>query len=194
MKPVLNKPSRKRAAKKKIIPKKRKIPRPKVPWEKVARWYMSRETGGSAQFLLDVGFQLEGSAQGGHREVCIPHDKGDFGRCLRLLKVIPELGPYLKVVAERYPAKWGGFIKEWHALQKACEDKSVTYDAFRAMLGSAQDEFAEKQKLEKDYSDACNFLEEMLHEFRKHQLTGHQVELAEEAERFLDETTSFRSG
>ncbi len=45
----------------------------------------------------------------------IPYDPDDFGRCFRLLNVMPSWRERLPEVAERYPA-WAPFVAAWDEL------------------------------------------------------------------------------
>jgi len=49
-----------------------------------------------------------------------PHDAGDLGRCLGLLRLFPEWKARLPEVAEAYPdTKWPGIVENWETLESA---------------------------------------------------------------------------
>jgi hypothetical protein len=49
-----------------------------------------------------------------------PHDPADFGRCHRLLRVMPSWRPRLNEVADKYP-KWRGLVLHWDRLAEMYE-------------------------------------------------------------------------
>lgn len=51
-----------------------------------------------------------------------PSDPSDFGRCYRLLKLIPEWRPRLSEVAARY-RQWTALIEHWDELTAMYEDE-----------------------------------------------------------------------
>lgn len=57
-----------------------------------------------------------------HGRFDVPHDPDDFGRCYRLLQVMPEWRARLPEVAQRVPA-WGPFVREWDTLTALYEDE-----------------------------------------------------------------------
>jgi hypothetical protein len=54
-------------------------------------------------------------------EYDVPHDPADFGRCYRLLKVMPSWRARLPEVAARFP-EWRGFVDAWDELTALYEE------------------------------------------------------------------------
>ena len=44
----------------------------------------------------------------------VPHDADDFGRCYRLLELIPEWRNNLHLVAAKFPL-WGPIVSAWNS-------------------------------------------------------------------------------
>ncbi len=53
----------------------------------------------------------------------IPHDPADFGRCYRLLALVPEWRRRMPSLARRYPM-WRPFVKAWDELTMLFEQES----------------------------------------------------------------------
>ena len=69
-------------------------------------WIVGRDTGLASITLWAVMMGVEPACPS------IPYDLADFGRCYRLLAIIPEWRPRLAEVAERYP-DWRPIIENW---------------------------------------------------------------------------------
>lgn len=91
--------------------------------EKIAAWALSGTTGASAK---SIACHLAGV---GKQEGDYPHDGGDFGRCERLLDMVPELRANFAKMAEvnRY---WAALVPRWDEI-KASDDK---YRAIQAVI------------------------------------------------------------
>ena len=74
--------------------------------DRARRWVRGGDTGVSSLTICEVmtGWPV-------HR-ADIPYDPDDFGRCHRLLLLIPEWAPRLQEVADAYP-KWQPFVDVW---------------------------------------------------------------------------------
>ena len=79
-------------------------------------WILSNDTGTSSKTIWAVimnaiptkptPFQFD-----------IPHDPSDFGRCYRLLTLIPEWRSRLSEVAEIFPI-WKPMVREWDKMEE----------------------------------------------------------------------------
>jgi hypothetical protein len=84
--------------------------------EKIAAWALSGTTGASA---TSIAAHLSGI---GRQEGNYPHDASDFGRCERLLDMVPELRADFARMAEvnRY---WAALVPMWDEI-KAAPDRT----------------------------------------------------------------------
>src|SRR5690606_32787600 len=83
-------------------------------------WIVGYDTGISSRTIWHVMMGTPPPSR-----VDIPHDPGDFGRCYRLLKLIPEWRGRLREVAERYPI-WGPMVEAWDELERMYEAALAT--------------------------------------------------------------------
>lgn len=98
------------------------------------QWVMSSDTGTSSKTIWAVMQMVEPDYFG------TPADPDDFGRCYRLLQLIPEWRDHLRLVAYRYPA-WAPLVREWDALTAMFEEgvrtawkpPYVMYERMRAL-------------------------------------------------------------
>lgn len=81
---------------------------------RIAVWAIKGDCGVSSETIAAVALGLQ-RGDAGRFGFDIPHDNGDFGRCYRLLKKIPELRDALPLVAEACP-KWKPLVAEWDHL------------------------------------------------------------------------------
>jgi len=77
-------------------------------------WIVSRDTGTSSKTIWSVMTDTTPD----HADT--PSDADDFGRCYRLLKLIPEWRQSLALVAQRYP-RWTALVREWDRLTEMYE-------------------------------------------------------------------------
>lgn len=84
--------------------------------QRAATWIVSRDTGTSSQTIWSVMMGAEPA------HASEPSDPDDFGRCYRLLKLIPEWKPRLSEVAARYPV-WTALVAHWDELTALYEDE-----------------------------------------------------------------------
>lgn len=91
-----------------------------VPGEGLQDWWMGDETGISSRAmarhlapLAGIKFRMPDDRPGGFG--CHPHDPADLLRCVKLLKAVPELVPFVPRMAEvnKY---WAGLIAIWDEL------------------------------------------------------------------------------
>jgi len=84
--------------------------------KKLIAWIVSSDTGASSLTLWTVMM-----GEPCDKYPSIPYDSDDFGRCHRLLQLIPESQrtQILKEAAEAYP-NWIPFAREWTKLTELC--------------------------------------------------------------------------
>lgn len=80
--------------------------------KRIALWALSGTTGVSASTIASVALGIK---PGGRVSFDCPHDADDFGRCHRLLVLVPELIDYLPAVIEACP-QWAPLVPIWHRL------------------------------------------------------------------------------
>jgi len=73
----------------------------------------------------------------------VPHDVGDFGRCVRMLEKLPHLRPRLHEVAEHH-AMWIEFVERWdeleaHYAKLKADHQSDEDDVLRAKIEAIVD-------------------------------------------------------
>lgn len=97
---------------------------------KVLKWALTGETGASSECMAA---HLTGNSCNGN----YPHDSGDFGRCVGLLKAVPELRPLFPKMAgvNRY---WAALVSEWNRIE-ATEDCGMQTKAIRAVIRPIED-------------------------------------------------------
>lgn len=88
--------------------------------KKALQWVVGRDTGTSSMTIWSVMMMVE------PRSHDTPADPDDFGRCYRLLQLIPRWRKHLRLVARRYPA-WAPMVREWDALTAMYEEGERTH-------------------------------------------------------------------
>src|SRR5512140_2482282 len=91
-------------------------------------WSLSGDTGVSSETIAAIAAGMT-ARRGSPFDFDIPYDSGDFGRCYRLLKAVPELRDALPRVAEVCP-KWGPVVREWDRLTQLYEQDLAETPAF----------------------------------------------------------------
>ena len=81
---------------------------------KALQWITGSDTGTSSKTLWAV--MMAAVADGGR--YARPYDVGDFGRCYRLLELVPEWKTRLAEVAARFP-EWTPLVREWSKIEDA---------------------------------------------------------------------------
>lgn len=80
--------------------------------EKLMAWAFGDDTGVSSETMAKIALGLgPGRTFGFDR----PYDSGDFGRCYRLVKVVPELREFFPLIVEKCP-QFGPIIEHWDEL------------------------------------------------------------------------------
>lgn len=81
---------------------------------KAMQWIVGHDTGTSSKTIWAVMMMAQ------PEDADVPYDPDDFGRCYRLLKLIPEWRTRLDLVAMTYPA-WMALVREWDRLTEMFE-------------------------------------------------------------------------
>ncbi len=99
----------------------------------LAEWLCGRDTGVSSKTIVAAmtGAQTDRAS--------IPLDPSDFGRCYRLLKIMPEWRGQMRMVSRRFK-EWESLVNAWDQLEKLWEEESPT--------GNCPKLYALMQKLE----------------------------------------------
>jgi hypothetical protein len=80
------------------------------------RWWYGTDVGASSATIMGVLGQHWDALELGKGQT--PRDADDFGRCERLLGVMPEWRDKLGLVADHYPA-WKPIVERWAELEAA---------------------------------------------------------------------------
>lgn len=84
--------------------------------ERANQWIVGGDTGMSSKVIWSVAQDVTPESSNP------PSDPSDFGRCYRLLKLIPEWRPFLNLVATRYK-EWSALVAHWDELTALYEDE-----------------------------------------------------------------------
>lgn len=95
-------------------------PQPRDEWE----WIESRDVGVSSVTIWSVMTCKPSPLRG---EYDAPHDSADFGRCYRLLKIVPQWRNRLNEVAAACPS-FAPLVPEWGRLTEMYERALTTND------------------------------------------------------------------
>lgn len=87
--------------------------------EAALRWLGGCDTGTSSLTIFEV---MTGHPQSSARGHSNPWDPDDFGRCYRLLKIVPEWRGRLAEVAHRFP-RWAPFVAHWSEMERLYEEE-----------------------------------------------------------------------
>lgn len=88
--------------------------------ERVRQWLDSGDCGISSKVIAST---LSGENHLSHWPPYPPADPSDFGRCHRLLELIPEWREQLPKVAIKHPA-WAALVREWAELTRLFLEES----------------------------------------------------------------------
>lgn len=86
---------------------------------RACNWIAGRDIGISSKTIWAVMMGVESGS--GPLGSDVPHDSDDFGRCYRLLQLIPEWRARLSEVAARHP-QWRGVVANWDTLTQLYEE------------------------------------------------------------------------
>lgn len=98
--------------------------------QRAAQWVVGGDTGTSSKVIWSVMQMVE------PRDSDPPADPDDFGRCYRLLALIPEWRKSLELVSRAYP-EWVGLVREWDRL-------TTMYERVIGPTGNGWDKAASK--------------------------------------------------
>ena len=104
------------------------VPRETAPGDAKA-WLSNGDTGISSLTIWSVMMRRTPPGHP-HWYPEVPHDPDDFGRCYRLLKVMPAWRPRLGEVAARHP-RWKPLVDVWDELSTLYEQELPTGTAPR---------------------------------------------------------------
>jgi hypothetical protein len=86
-------------------------------------WVAGDDTGASSMTIWSVMMGAEPQGRYGSAGAW-PADPDDFGRCYRLLTLIPEWRGRLGEVATRHPGAWTGLVEAWDELTALWEEEA----------------------------------------------------------------------
>ncbi|NYU08069.1 hypothetical protein A8O28_04400 [Enterobacteriaceae bacterium CCUG 67584] len=93
-------------------------------------WLGSDDTGASSLFMASVL-----SHRQIHAEKAYPRDPDDLGRCIRLLRAVPEFADRLHLMSSQGP-QWAAVVANWEQWTRMYnnenDDGSELYDAMQA--------------------------------------------------------------
>jgi hypothetical protein len=89
-----------------------------APPQSVYEWFRGRDIGTSSLTIYSVFMHTDSP----HSGYDVPHDPSDFGRCYRLLKLMPSWKDRLDEVAAKFP-KWKPFAERWSELTALYEEE-----------------------------------------------------------------------
>lgn len=113
---------------------------PSVLERKCLEWMLRGDTGISSQSMVAVACRIPYKTSFG---MAAPHDPSDFGRCLRLVRQIPEIRNHFDRIGKRIPA-FDGILKNWDELAALYDEEAPTrrapklYDRIQQLRGDRQ--------------------------------------------------------
>ena len=100
------------------------VPKP-TPHGDAEAWLTNGDTGISSE---TIWYMLTGRGRPPAQRFDVPHDPADFGRCYRLLRVMPAWRARLPEVAAAFPA-WSPLVEAWDELTALYEQELPTRTA-----------------------------------------------------------------
>lgn len=76
--------------------------------QRACQWILGHDVGTSSSTIWQVMMGVEENPSAD-----IPYDLGDFRRCIKLVREMPEWSAHLHLVSEAYP-EWGPIIDAWN--------------------------------------------------------------------------------
>ena len=107
------------------------------------QWLLGGDTGISSKTICAVMAGAETPKYCGD----VPGDPDDFGRCYRLLKLIPTWRDRLQEVADRHK-EWGPLVREWAELERMYEAEETRRQATPKTLYRRMQELIDEGRLE----------------------------------------------
>lgn len=103
--------------------------------DQLIKWFVSGDTGVSSEA---IAAQMTGNTTG-RTFGDYPSDNGDFGRCYRLLKAVPEFRGRIGEMAAR-SEQWAALVECWDELERLHEtDGKACYARMKEALATAKD-------------------------------------------------------
>jgi hypothetical protein len=93
---------------------------------KICQWLLTGETGVSSKTMVCAALGIAPK----DKTCNWPHDMGDFGRCWKLVKVVPELRDHFSTIAGLSPA-WASVIREFDTIGALYEKECDTPNPWR---------------------------------------------------------------
>ncbi len=106
------------------------------------QWLLGGDTGMSSKTICAVMAGAKTPPYCGD----VPGDPDDFGRCYRLLKLIPTWRERLQEVADRHK-EWGPLVREWTELERMYEAEETRRQATPKTLYRRMQELIEEGRL-----------------------------------------------
>ena len=111
---------------------------------RLLKWLLSDDTGISSEAIAAKMNGLEPPRQWGSH----PHDTGDFGRCHRLLVIMPEYSDRLDEMRELSP-EWAALVEDWDDITRLylhdeINHTSKCYDRMKNILNHIENSNAVK--------------------------------------------------
>lgn len=106
--------------------------------DRASKWIVSCDTGASSKTIWSVMMGVERSDRS------YPHDPGDFGRCYRLLTLIPEWRARLAEMAT-VSNYWSALVENWEKIERQYLDELAgnsapkTYKLMQSILRPIED-------------------------------------------------------
>lgn len=85
--------------------------------DKILKWFLSGDTGLSSKALAScfLGHDYED-------QYFAPRDPSDVGRCLRLIRIVPEIRRCVDILAKKHKI-WALVAPHWDAIEKSMIDE-----------------------------------------------------------------------
>lgn len=103
--------------------------------ERLVKWFLSGDTGVSSKAIVSqmTGIEAKDSFSD------YPFDTSDFGRCYRLMKIVPEFRARISEMASR-SERWAALAACWDELDHLYEtDETACYKKMKAVLATVDD-------------------------------------------------------
>ena len=87
-------------------------------YKDIIKWLLSNDTGDSSMAIVSCFMGFEEPKYGYNH----PRDPSDFGRCVRLLALIPEIKTALPKIAQT-GQRWANLYEHWDEITKVMEEE-----------------------------------------------------------------------
>lgn len=91
----------------------------------IGNWLVGDDTGVSSSTMVSICLGAKPSKVGaeGVSDYDAPHDSGDFGRCLRLVRAAPEIRANFNRISRLVPS-FKGILENWSELETMYADRT----------------------------------------------------------------------